>query len=210
MLWQTNMMLLQQADAGRAAGVVERAFTDYSYMRYVVPRAAARVRMARWFARASVSYGLRYGQVYVSSALDGVAIWLPPGQTTLTPWRLIRSGFFAAPLSVSPAGLGRFIRTNLHMEHEHARFAPGPHWYLFALAVEPARQRQGIGAALLQPVLRQSEADAMPCYLETHNETNVHFYQRHGFEVASAARQPNSDLTIYAMLRPALRHALRR
>jgi ribosomal protein S18 acetylase RimI-like enzyme len=91
--------------------------------------------------------------------------------------------------------------TGLHMEHEHARFAPGPHWYLFVLAVEPACQRQGIGGALLQPVLASADATGTPCYLETHIDHNVRFYQRHGFEVMSAAPVRDGDMTIYAMLR---------
>jgi ribosomal protein S18 acetylase RimI-like enzyme len=192
---------LTPADANRAACVVQLAFEDYAYMRYIAPDSRQRARLSAWFAGCSARYGLHYGEVYSNAEVNGVAVWLTPGDTELTPWRLLRCGFFAAPFAAGLAGIRRFISTSLHMEREHARFAPGPHWYLFALAVEPAQQGRGIGGALLQPALAEADAAGTPCYLETHTEHNTRFYRRHGFEVMSQKVLPDSEMAIYAMLR---------
>jgi GNAT superfamily N-acetyltransferase len=50
--------------------------------------------------------------------------------------------------------------------------------------VDPAEQRLGIGALLLQRMLRRAEADGTPAYLETDLERNLVFYGRVGFQVA--------------------------
>ena len=192
---------LSCSDYDEAARVVTVAFMDYTYMKYIATQAHHRARVAKWFGASSIRYGLRYGRVDTTVDLRGMAVWLPPGQTDLTAWRLLRSGYLSAPRHVSIQGLVRFIQSSHHMEHAHRRFAPGRHWYLFALAVDPQYQGQGIGGQLLQPVLALADAESMPCYLETQTERNTRFYQRHGFQIMSQAVMPGSDMTIYAMLR---------
>ena len=58
-----------------------------------------------------------------------------------------------------------------------------PHWYLAILGTEPAAQGQGIGSALLAPVLRQCDEMRVIAYLESSKEANIPFYERHGFRV---------------------------
>jgi ribosomal protein S18 acetylase RimI-like enzyme len=75
------------------------------------------------------------------------------------------------------------------------------HWYLWGLGVEPSRQGQGIGGMLIQPVLARADASGLPCYLETMNEKNVPFYEKHGFKIVSDAEVPRHGLRVWAMLR---------
>ena len=63
-----------------------------------------------------------------------------------------------------------------------------PHWYLPWLAVDPARQGHGLGAARSwRNASPELDADGMPAYLETPNPRTVPFYERHGFEVTGEA-----------------------
>jgi GNAT superfamily N-acetyltransferase len=54
------------------------------------------------------------------------------------------------------------------------------------LGVDQARQRQGIGSALLAPTLERADLERLPCYLETLATMNVPFYERHGFAVVTS------------------------
>jgi ribosomal protein S18 acetylase RimI-like enzyme len=75
------------------------------------------------------------------------------------------------------------------------------HYYLWGLAVDPAHKREGIGTALLEPLLAKADAEKMPVYLETHDEKNVAYYQRKGFSLAKTARLPKTDISVWGMVR---------
>ena len=73
------------------------------------------------------------------------------------------------------------------------------------LGVEPDRQGQGIGSALIQPVLGRADAEGLPCYLETTKERNVTFYRRHGFDVVAEGDLPDLGPPFWTMRREAAR-----
>ena len=148
-----------------------------------------------------VRYSLLYGKIYTTSTLDGVACWLPPGETTPSFTRLVRIGIRSAPFQLGWTGLHRYMAIENYCGEVHKRIMPGAHWYLWGLGVKPSRQGQGIGGMLIQPVLVWADADHLPCYLETMNEKNVPFYEKYGFKVVSDGVVPRHELRVWAMLR---------
>ena len=58
-----------------------------------------------------------------------------------------------------------------------------PHVHLGPIGVAPARQRQGIGTALMNRYIKQLEEERSVGYLETDRFENVEFYKRFGFVV---------------------------
>ena len=78
-----------------------------------------------------------------------------------------------------------------------------PHWYLWGLGVEPSSPHQGLGGLLIQPmpILARAGRDGLPCYLETTNEVNVPFYQKHGFSVVGDGVVPGTTLRVWEMRR---------
>ena len=81
---------LPHGHLGDAAEVLALAFQHDPISCYVFPKEARRGLILCWMFHCHLRYGLRYGQVYTTEKVDGVAIWLPPGQTTQTLWRLLR------------------------------------------------------------------------------------------------------------------------
>lgn len=76
----------------RAAEVLALVFHHDPIACYVLPEATRRHRVLRWMFQTHLRYGQRYGVITTTTTVDGVAIWLPPGQTTPTLGRLIRTG----------------------------------------------------------------------------------------------------------------------
>lgn len=188
-------------DARRVAAMLARAFQDDPLMRYAIPDADERRRLLPWLIGLNVRYGCRYGLVYATPGYEGAAVWLPPGQTKMTLGRMLRAGMFAAPLRVRWPILRRLAATGKYATALHERYAPGPHWYLAQVGVEPSQRRRGIASRLLRPMLAQIDATALPCYLETENEANVAVYQRFGFQVVAEGVAPAGGPRIWAMLR---------
>jgi ribosomal protein S18 acetylase RimI-like enzyme len=75
-----------------------------------------------------------------------------------------------------------------------------PHWYLPLIGVDPPRQGQGHGAALLKYGLAACDRDGTAAYLESTNPRNVPLYQRHGFDILGTIQAGRSP-TITPMLR---------
>ena len=196
-----ELIRLPVNQARSAAAVLGRAFHNDPFMQYLVPDNARRARLLPSLFSVLVRYCLAYGEVYTTAALDGVACWLPPGETSPPVLRLVRVGLRGAPVGLGLAGLLRFLRVARYAEAIHEHAVPQAHWYLWALGVEPARQGQGLGGLLMQPVLARARAEGISCYLETMNGVNVPFYQRHGFNVVSEGDAPGSGLRVWAMLR---------
>ena len=75
--------------------------------------------------------------------------------------------------------------------HPHER-----HWYLNVVSTLPSRQGQGLGSAVLAPVLDDADDNGWPCYLESSNPRNVSLYLRHGFVETGQLHLPDGpDLT---------------
>jgi ribosomal protein S18 acetylase RimI-like enzyme len=190
---------LEAVQVDQAVATLTRAFQDDPIQRYVIPDDARRARLQPWVLGALVRYCLPYGEVHTTPDLDGVACWLPPGSSMTNIWGLLRSGMMLAPLRLGPVAFSRFMVLSTYMDATREHVVSVPHWYLSAIGVEPLRQGQGIGGALLDPVLARADADRLPCYLETQSERNVRFYEKRGFKVSHAGAV--RGLRIWSMLR---------
>ncbi len=127
---------------------------------------------------------LSFGSVYAASSgrgLCGVAAWLPPGKSTLSLRRQLRSlPGLARMLTTAPHSVRRLVS----FQAGAARFRPTqPYWYLQMIGVDPTSQGSGIGTRLLEPILGHTEETQQRCYLETNTKRNVAWYEKLGFRV---------------------------
>jgi hypothetical protein len=192
-------IILKITQIAAAAHVLARAFYNDPLMVYVMPNEEKRKRLLPVLFRIVVQYCHRYGVIYTTSCLDGLACCLPPGQSATTG-RLALVSLKNIPVQLGLTGLRRWLHVLKYTDSAHEQAAPGAHWYLWTLGVDPERQGHGSGSQLLQMVLRQAEAQRLPCYLDTQNPRNVPFYQRHSFRQVNETIISGSDVHVYAML----------
>jgi len=186
-----------QAEAG--AHLLAKAFQHDPLIAHVLPNVQRRRRLLPALFGIVVRYCLRYGVVYTTSGLEGVVCCLPPGQAT-TIGRLALISLSDPPLQLGVTGLRRFLQASSYADQAHKQVAPGAHWYIWTLGVDPTYQGHGFGGQLVGAVLRQAAAQGLPCYLDTENPHNVSFYQQFGFRQVSETLVASSDVRIYAML----------
>jgi len=168
-------------------------------MHIVAPNENKRAAVGPWFFSKSISYGMRWGEASCNDDASAVAIWFPPGNTDITPGRMLRVGMGALPFRAGINGTVRFMRAISATDKFH-KAVKGPHWYLMAIGTSPARQGTGLGSALLGLGTSQADAAGIPCYLETATESNVAYYSKRGFEVTGQANV--LGFTLYGMVRP--------
>jgi ribosomal protein S18 acetylase RimI-like enzyme len=143
-----------------------------------------------------------YDETYTTPSPDGVASWLPPGHANLSVTGLLRSGLALAPLGMGLPAYQCFERCMSYSDELHEIYAPPSHCYLWAIGVDPAHHGQGIGSSLLQTGLARGDTEGIACYLDTGTESNVRFYQKHGFQVVEHGSTPKDGVKVWAMLRP--------
>ena len=197
----TTIRLAHQREIRELAAVLARAFAHdpyYSFLAGDAPERNDRMR-AGWVGLLRHASD-RLSLTYTTDDHAGVALWHPPGYG---------GPGFVASLALLPAiarlaggyrRLRRVSRAVAALEERRRHWAREPHFYLSALGVEPARQGEGIGTALVQPVLERAKASNLPAYLETATARNVLLYERLGFAVVEEMTLPETDVHGWLML----------
>lgn len=170
------------------------SFSADPCVRFTLASAQTYLAAFRTFATAMGGAALDQGTAYLADGGAAAALWLPPGvqSDTATLGELIGGVIEAEKLEDIGAvveAMGRY--------HPHE-----PHWYLAMVGVDPARQGQGLGSAILKESLKRCDADGVIAYLESSNPKNIPLYERHGFEVMGVI-QPGAFPPMYPMLRAA-------
>lgn len=184
---------LAEADIPAAALLAARAFNRDPAFVFPIPDAAKRLRLTTPLFAAILRAYLPHDGVFATQGdLEGIAIGLPPGGEVADA-EMAAAGFGQVVEAWGAeifAPLGSFLEA-LHVTR--MRLMPMPHWYLLILAVEPARQRQGIGGAMLRHIQSLAAAAGVPFYLETDVPGNVGYYEGHGFRVVEQWPVPAMD-----------------
>ena len=192
---QDAEIAVKVAAAGEADGVFDTivaAFADDPVVRWSFPDPEAYRAHFPAFAQAFAARAISEGAVYCTEDLAGAALWLPPGsgpdeEAMMT---IIQE-------TQAEAKQQEIFAVMEQMEQYHP---PEPHWYLPLFGVQPSKQGNGYGSALLRASLARSDADGALAYLEATSERNVPLYERHGF-VRLGTIQAGSSPPLIPMLR---------
>ncbi len=158
--------------------MLAQAFHQDPVYCWLFPREATRIQKCQRLFAVFLSDLIAQGSVFVTENMEGAALWISPRQVG-PGWRG-RVKQSAQVSLILGTGTLHGIQWQLTVESKHPRYR---HWYLFLLGIAPERQGQGIGSALLQPMLERCDTERLPIYLNTSNMNNVPFYQRRGFEI---------------------------
>lgn len=170
-----------ETDVDAACKVLAEAFSDYPWTRWTVD-ASEHVQRIESLQRLFMErVALPYGEVWVAVEEDdtvvSVAMWSLPA--TVVP-SSVSGAIGADRVRLEGSRFGASVAA----EEAVALLRPTrPHYYLGAVGTRTDRQRMGLGAAVLNPVLVRSVKERVDVYLETSSRANVGFYRRLGFGI---------------------------
>ncbi len=200
MVLETSLPVVRRATAADVDAVADqlaRTFWDDPVTSYIFPKADRRGAALRaYFGTQMRADYLPFGGCYTTGDHAGAAVWAPAGKPLLTGLRAM-----VTMLPVLPYVWSNLVTTLRLLNTVESLHPHEPHWYLASLGTAPERQGQGIGSALLRPVLEHCDAEGLPCYLESSKERNVPFYRRHGFEVVTEVSLGGDGPPIWTMWR---------
>jgi GNAT superfamily N-acetyltransferase len=74
-------------------------------------------------------------------------------------------------------------------------------WYLSIVGIKPEFQGKGLGAQLINEVLKETDELGLPTYLETFTPRNISFYNRLGYEMTASFLEPLTNATYWVLVR---------
>ncbi|HVX18411.1 MAG TPA: GNAT family N-acetyltransferase [Acidimicrobiales bacterium] len=174
-------------EIGAVAHALAMAFHDDPIWAWLTDdRMRQRPERAVPFFRTEARHYHKLDGCWTNDAQQGGALWAPPGR-----WKLGFVGILGlAPASLRLFGV-RMPRALSSLDQIDKRHPTEPHYYLGFLGTHPDHQGRGVGSSLLAPTLARCDADGLPAYLESSKESNVPFYERHGFEVTETHDFPD-------------------
>jgi GNAT superfamily N-acetyltransferase len=177
-------------------------FNDPLFVR-MFPKKSTRKNSLKTFFRATVKYAIGRDECYgISSPIEGVAIWEPPGKRPISIWAFLTSGYLKLLFTSLVFSAIKFIGIFFETNRMHNKYGPPKHnYYLSLLAVHPDSQGEGLAGKLLRPVLKKADKMHVGTYLETTNPQNVPVYEHFGFQVMEKLPIEHR-LGFWAMYRP--------
>ncbi|MFI5694369.1 GNAT family N-acetyltransferase [Kribbella sp. NPDC051586] len=184
-----------ESDVDAAVGTLTRALVDYPMSRACVDPDGYLERLTEYHRLFVEAIGLPHGRVWVTEDVSAVAVWFPPDMP---------ADAFAPHTAAFQELAGSRAALNAEYGQAIGIFHPrDPVWLLALAAVDPDRQRQGLGHAVIEPGLAVADAAHSPAFVETQDPANVGFYESFGFTTIAELELPHHGPTHYSMYRAA-------
>lgn len=159
--------------------ILVKSFDDNKSVNYVVKQDRNREARIRGLMDYSFDVCNAFGDVWISDGAQACALVLHPDKKRST----FSSILWDARLAINVIGLNRISRI-LSRESKIKSFHPKERFsYLWFIGVSPEFQNAGKGSQLLNEIIRDSNAEGRPIYLETSVDRNIPWYEKHGFEI---------------------------
>lgn len=141
-----------------------------------------------------------------SEKANSLAIFSPYEKGGISLWKYIKAGGLGLLTTFgikTTKQMTSFEKYAMEIKNKYAY--PGC-WYLYVFVTMPEFRGKGLGSKIMHPMLDYLDKHNQDCYLETLLPVNVEIYKKYGFELKEEVKVPNTDLTLYAMLRTAKRN----
>ena len=168
-----NIIRAQASDKDQLKSVLKLGFANDALIRWVFPQAKGYLNsFDQWMEEFSKA-AFKHDIFFAEESFAGASIWHPPGE--VFDESVLEPTFNDIPAERLEA-VAQFFE-------QFESFHPEDAWYLAFIAVDPAKQGQGIGSFLLKEALKMIDEKGHRAYLEASNERNKSLYERYGFEM---------------------------
>ncbi|MFJ6695594.1 GNAT family N-acetyltransferase [Streptomyces sp. NPDC091272] len=188
---------IRQATAADRDGVrrlMDDAFHGDPVSSWILPGVEHRRRVHPLMMGAFLGAVLAHGWVDMTEDGSAAALWLPTAAGKPEP----DDGPAQLRAAIDPANERvELVGTLTAAIHPHHR----AHDYLWMIAVDPGRQGEGLGSALMTPVLERCDRDGRAAYLEASSTRSRELYRRLGFTDLGEPLQLPGGPRMYPMWR---------
>ncbi|MET9499787.1 GNAT family N-acetyltransferase [Streptomyces sp. NPDC006552] len=188
----------RRSDRDFVVGLLDEAFRDDPVSSWVFP--GAEHRRARHAGLMGAFTDVTFAEGYIDLAEDGsaVALWMdvpadPEDADADTSGGSSGAEDRGEGAEDGPAQLRAAVDPDNERVEQIGRLTEAAHptgrahAYLWMIGVRPERQGEGLGTALMAPVLERCDREGLPAYLEASNARSRALYERLGFVFTGTA-----------------------
>ena len=193
---------IQEYDLKRVGEMVGGTFADDTAVKYLLGDVSEKTR-SRY---CQTTYRSMFGEaimISTDSEIDNLIVLCPPGYRGIPTMRFMHNGGLITACRVGLGAIKRSIAFEKNAVAVRNRYSDDKTWYLMTFAVRAGKTHQGLGSAILRPVLEWMDKNHYSVYLETDKAVNVEMYEHFGFQVVDICMVPGSQIKQYGMLRTA-------
>jgi ribosomal protein S18 acetylase RimI-like enzyme len=180
------------SSADQAVGTVVLAFSADPVARWFYPDPHQYLLHLPSFVRAFAGKAFEHNSAYCVDGYLGVALWLPPN---VHPDENVLHALLQR--TIPDESQQEIFAFTERMNSSHPS---EPHWYLPMIGVDPAKQDNGYGSALMKHALARCDGEGKLAYLESSSPRSIPLYRRHGFELLGTI-QVGSSPPLFPMMR---------
>jgi ribosomal protein S18 acetylase RimI-like enzyme len=175
-----------------AIATVVLAFSSNPVARWFYPDPHQYLLHLPSFVRAFAGKAFEHNSAYCVDGYLGAALWLPPDVHS-------DENVLAALLqrTIPEENQQEIFAFTERMNSSHPS---EPHWYLPMIGVDPAKQGNGYGSALMKHALARCDGEGKSAYLESSSPRSIPLYRQHGFELLGTI-QVGSSPPLFPMMR---------
>jgi hypothetical protein len=189
-----------KVDFKKIATMWTKAFLEYPSYKHIIPDEDDRKKLLPLGMDVVTRFGFIYGTFAATSPeMEGVFLYLTPEQLPITTWKMIRSGMLKLIFKWPWKYCSRWLKLLDFQDAKLKVHAPKHFTYLANGAVEPGKQRAGIGSGFLKSIIVNMDKKGMGCYGETFEKSNAKLYDRIGLKVVAEYAVPESEMTMYCL-----------
>jgi GNAT superfamily N-acetyltransferase len=187
-------------DVPRIAATLTVATAESRWARWALPSDGRVQRLTRLHELVAGHRGVATGTTWVTDDVVAVAAWeAPEGAPGTEP---VPADVAAALAREVPRLHGDRARTLAATDTVVSAVRPSePHWWLATVGTRPSARRQGLGIAVVTPVLQRCDAEGLPAAVAVHTWANVRWLRGLGFAVVETTDTTDDELPLYVLVR---------
>ncbi len=192
---------LTREDLPRAAKCLKEAFREDPLWDIIFKHDPDPEKSLTAFYMVHLLYGLKYGSAYATSVnFEGVAVWIPDQYAEMSVWRMFRSGAMAQGIKMGKDTVNNLSLMSKDLKPGREKMMLGISYnYLMIIGVSPLLHGKGFGSMMLEAMKEECSRKGLQIYLETEPESNLQFYEKHGFKVLQKVMLKEFDVPMWQL-----------
>lgn len=159
--------------------ILTNSFQNNQSVNYIVKQDEKRHERIKALMDYSFEICFMHGAVYLSDDKKACALVLYPDKKTFS----IKATVLDIKLVFKAIGISRAGKAMSRESAIKSNYPKVPIYYLWFLGVLTSDQGKGIGSKLLAEIIKDSQVQERPIYLETSTTKNIPWYQKFRFSI---------------------------